>query len=58
MAREQRSLQDLIQSRQRSGFVGRQGQVTQFVENLALEVDDEHRDSSKSRMAFSLVKGL
>jgi CHAT domain-containing protein len=43
MAREQRSLQDLIQNRQRSGFVGRQSQVTQFVENLALEVDDERR---------------
>src|SRR5690348_2102617 len=43
MARERRSLQDLIQNRQRSGFVGRQGQVTQFTENLALDVDDERR---------------
>lgn len=43
MAPEQRSLQDLIRNRQRSGFVGRQGQVTQFAENLALDVDDERR---------------
>ena len=43
MSREQWSLQDLIQSRQRSGFVGRRAQVSQFVENLALEVDDERR---------------
>lgn len=43
MAREQWSLQDLIRSRQRSGFVGRQGQVIQYAENLALAVDDERR---------------
>jgi tetratricopeptide (TPR) repeat protein len=43
MAQEQRSLQDLIRSRQRSGFVGRRGQVTQYEENLALDVDDERR---------------
>lgn len=43
MVRERRSLQDLIRSRQRSGFVGRQGQVIQFAENLALAVDDERR---------------
>ncbi len=36
MARERRSLQDLIRSRQRSGFVGRRGQVIQYAENLAL----------------------
>ena len=34
MARERRSLQDLIRSRQQSGFVGRQGQVIQYQENL------------------------
>ena len=43
MARERRSLQDLIRSRQRCGFVGRQGQVIQFQENLGLPVDDEQR---------------
>ena len=43
MAQERRSLQDLIQSRQRSGFVGRRGQVVQFAENLDLDVDDERR---------------
>lgn len=43
MARERRSLQDLIRSRQRSGFVGRQGQVIQYQENLALDADDERR---------------
>jgi len=43
MSREQRSLQELIRSRQRSGFVGRQGQVIQYAENLASDVDDERR---------------
>jgi tetratricopeptide (TPR) repeat protein len=43
MTRERRSLQDLIRSRQRSGFVGRQGQIIQYAENLALDVDDERR---------------
>src|SRR5215831_16484328 len=43
MARERRSLQDLIRSRQRSGFVGRRGQVVQFAENLDLDADDERR---------------
>ena len=43
MARERRSLQDLIRSRQQSGFVGRQGQVVQYQENLGFPVDDERR---------------
>lgn len=38
-----RSLQDLIRSRQQSGFVGRQQQVVQYQENLGLAVDDERR---------------
>ncbi|MBO0804506.1 MAG: tetratricopeptide repeat protein [Nocardiopsaceae bacterium] len=37
------SLQDLIQGRQQSGFVGRQGQVDQYRDNLRLPVDDERR---------------
>jgi hypothetical protein len=43
MARERRSLQDLIRSRQQSGFVGRQGQIVEYQENLSLPVDDERR---------------
>jgi chromosomal replication initiation ATPase DnaA len=43
MARERRSLQDLIRSRQQSGFVGRQGQVIQYQENFSFPVDDERR---------------
>jgi hypothetical protein len=43
MARERRSLQDLIRSRQQSGFVGRQQQVVQYQENLGFPVDDERR---------------
>ncbi len=43
MARERRSLQDLIRSRQQSGFVGRHGQLAEFQENLALPADDERR---------------
>ena len=43
MARERRSLQDLIRSRQQSGFVGRQGQVVQYQENFGFPVDDERR---------------
>ena len=43
MARERRSLQDLIRSRQQSGFVGRQGQVVQYQENLRFPVDDVRR---------------
>ena len=49
MARERRSLQDHIRSRQQSGFIGRQGQVTQYQENLRLPVDDERR-----RFLFSI----
>lgn len=43
VARERRSLQDLIRSRQQSGFVGRQQQVVQYQENLGFPVDDERR---------------
>ncbi len=43
MARERRSLQDLIRSRQQSGFVGRQRQVVQYQENLGFPVVDERR---------------
>jgi len=43
MARERRSLQDLIRSRQQSGFVGRQRQVIQYKENLGIPVDDGER---------------
>ena len=43
MARERRSLQERIRERQRSDFVGRQGQVVQYRENLGLAGDDEQR---------------
>jgi tetratricopeptide (TPR) repeat protein len=43
MTRQRRSLQDLIHSRQQSSFVGRQGQLVQYQENLNLPVDDERR---------------
>ena len=43
MARGRRSLQDRIRDRQQSGFVGRQGQVIQYQENLGLSVDDDRR---------------
>ena len=43
MAQERRSLQDLIRSRQQSGFVGRQGQIVRYQENLGFPVDDERR---------------
>ena len=43
MARERRSLQDLIRGRQQSGFAGRQEQLAQYQGNLALPVEDEHR---------------
>jgi hypothetical protein len=43
MAGERRSLQDRIRDRQRSGFVGRQGQVIQYQENLGFTADDERR---------------
>jgi hypothetical protein len=42
-SRERRSLRDLIRSRQQSGFVGRQGQLVQYQENLNVPVDDEQR---------------
>jgi hypothetical protein len=43
MPAERQSLQGLIRSRQQSGFVGRQGQLVQFQENLSVPVDDERR---------------
>lgn len=43
MAAERRSLQHRIQDRQQSGFVGRQGQVIQYHENLGFPPDDEQR---------------
>ena len=43
MAKGRRSLQDRIRERQQSGFVGRQGQVIQYQENLGFPVDDERR---------------
>jgi tetratricopeptide (TPR) repeat protein len=43
MAEERRSLQQRIRERQLSGFAGRQGQVIQYRENLALPVGDERR---------------
>jgi hypothetical protein len=43
MAGERRSLQDLIRSRQQSGFLGRRAEVTQYKENLGLAPDDERR---------------
>jgi tetratricopeptide (TPR) repeat protein len=43
MGAQRRSLQDRIRERQQSGFVGRQGQVTQYQENFGFAVDDERR---------------
>jgi tetratricopeptide (TPR) repeat protein len=43
MAEQRRSLQERIRERQQGGFVGRQGQVIQFRENLGFPVDDERR---------------
>jgi tetratricopeptide (TPR) repeat protein len=43
VANERRSLQERIRERQRSSFVGRQGQLVQYRENLGLSVDDERR---------------
>jgi tetratricopeptide (TPR) repeat protein len=43
MVAEGRSLQDRIRDRRRSGFVGRQGQVIQYQENLRYPVEDERR---------------
>jgi tetratricopeptide (TPR) repeat protein len=38
-----RSLQDIVRSRQGAGFVGRQGELALFAQNLALPLDDEAR---------------
>lgn len=43
MAREPRSLQDLIRDRQQSSFIGRQGQLAQYQENFGFPIDDERR---------------
>jgi hypothetical protein len=43
MGQEPASLQDLIQRRQQTGFVGRHGEVARYQENLVLPVDDERR---------------
>jgi hypothetical protein len=43
MGEGRRSLQDRIRERQQGGFVGRQGQVIQYQENLAFSVTDERR---------------
>jgi hypothetical protein len=43
MTGARRSLQDLIRSRQQSGFIGRREQLIQYQENLALSLDDERR---------------
>ena len=43
MPKDRPSLQDEIRRRQQSGFVGRQGQVVQFEDNLRLPVHDEQR---------------
>jgi hypothetical protein len=43
MPKDRPSLQDEIRRRQQSGFVGRQGQVVQFEDNLRLPVYDEQR---------------
>jgi hypothetical protein len=42
-AKRSRSLQDLIWSRQQSGFVGRRGELVQYQENLDLPVADDRR---------------
>jgi hypothetical protein len=43
MSMKRRSLQDRIRGRQKGGFIGRESQVIQFQENLALPLDDEGR---------------
>jgi len=43
MGEGRRSLQDRIRERQAGGFIGRQGQVVQFQENLGFPPDDEQR---------------
>lgn len=43
MAGKHGSLQQRIRERQQSGFVGRQGQVVQYRENLEFPADDDRR---------------
>jgi len=43
VAKRPGSLQELIRSRQQSGFVGRLGELVQYQENLDLPVDDDRR---------------
>ncbi|WP_242057906.1 MULTISPECIES: tetratricopeptide repeat protein [Nostoc] len=38
-----KTLQDILKQRQQSGFVGREDQVNQFRQNLALPLEDDHR---------------
>ncbi|MEH1841047.1 MAG: tetratricopeptide repeat protein, partial [Nostoc sp.] len=38
-----KSLQDILKQRQQSGFVGREDQVNQFRQNLALSLEDDRR---------------
>ncbi|WP_392530248.1 tetratricopeptide repeat protein [Nostoc sp. C117] len=38
-----KSLQDILKQRQQSGFVGREDQVNQFRQNLALPLEDDRR---------------
>jgi tetratricopeptide (TPR) repeat protein len=43
MARQRRSLRDVIRSRQQSAFIGRQAQLALFEANLGYHPDDERR---------------
>jgi len=43
MTADRQSLQDRIRNRQQSGFIGRQGQMSLYQENLALPVEDQQR---------------
>ena len=43
MAETPRSFQDIVRRRQRAGFVGREGELAFFLNNLALPVDDDTR---------------
>ncbi|WP_344981059.1 ATP-binding protein, partial [Nonomuraea soli] len=45
MAEAPRSFQDIVRRRQRAGFVGREGELAFFLNNLVLPVDDEARRS-------------
>ncbi|WP_433423558.1 tetratricopeptide repeat protein [Microtetraspora malaysiensis] len=49
MANPPRSLQDLVRRRQQAGFVGREGELAFFRDNLDLPVEDERR-----RLLFSI----